>query len=62
VALIDRFESIARRAKMGRIGYRHTVDQKAAKWQKLAAESSTKNHELSCDALDTVDPANAVNP
>ena len=45
VALIDRFESIARRANMGRIGYRHTVDQKAAEWRKQAAESSAKNRE-----------------
>ena len=29
-ALIDRFESVARRTKIGRLGYRHTVDQKVA--------------------------------
>ena len=43
VALIDRFESIARRANMGRTGYSHTMDQKAAEWRKQAAESSAKN-------------------
>jgi len=32
-SLIDRFEKIARRDKMGRLGYRDTLDQMLAKWR-----------------------------